>query len=121
MDAEHTWVLLTHPDGPVATAVTDGLREAGYEAYTCTGPTPGTICSLLEDGECPIAKRAMVIVDGLPASDEGHDELARAMRDLYPGTTHVVIDRDPAVDLTTMGHCVVLGRGTPRFERPSDD
>lgn len=81
-------------DGPPRTVVNLGgegaaeictsWEEDGYEVFTCTGPGRGHSCPLIDNGACPVADRAHVIVNGRDPTDPGVEALLTALAERHP-------------------------------------
>lgn len=78
-------VLVEHPDGDSALAITEALRFAGYAVAICPGPDMPEHCPLCGRGECATAHDADVVVSCLGGNQDVAGEVARALRARCPG------------------------------------
>ncbi len=74
-------VLVEAADGASRWALETLLRQEGYSAASCAGPTAGS-CPLVEAGDCRAASEADAIVSLL----EGATEVTSALREHFPKT-----------------------------------
>lgn len=79
-----------------------GLVEAGYEVLACTGRTRGgPPCPMLaEDGDCPIARYADVVVVAVPERAE-RDRLMELHHRRHPDVPVVAVDVGPGHPMTS--------------------
>lgn len=86
----------------MATGALAGLQEAGYEVLACTGRTRGgPPCPMLaDDGDCPLAQHADVVVVAVPDRAEC-DRLMELHRRRHPEVPVVAVDVGPGHPTTT--------------------
>ncbi|MEX2556101.1 MAG: hypothetical protein WEB06_10755 [Actinomycetota bacterium] len=85
-------VLVENPDLAELWADERLLRRAGFAVATCPGPQgppelfPRRRCLLVDEGMCPLAARADVIVFGLGLGRPKTQAVLRALRTVLPAT-----------------------------------
>lgn len=85
-----TRVLVEEADPALGWAVQKLLQNEGYDVAVCGGPEALGRCFLVEDGRCPLAEGADVILNSLSLSQPDGREVVAALRARLPGTPIIV-------------------------------
>ncbi|MFT5203534.1 MAG: hypothetical protein ACI9C1_002934 [Candidatus Aldehydirespiratoraceae bacterium] len=63
-------VLIEHHDWAISNAISNLLRDAGFDTSTCDGPDGSRRCPFVHSGTCPRAEEADLVIFGFEISDE---------------------------------------------------
>lgn len=83
-------VLVEEADPASGWAVQKLLQNEGYDVAVCGGPEILGRCFLVEDGRCPLAEGADVVLNSLSLSQPDRREVVEALRARLPGTPVIV-------------------------------
>lgn len=103
-------VLVEEPDRAVAWATERLLEREGYDVAVCGGPAVIGRCPLVEDGACPLAEGADVVLNDLSLVRQGDRAVILAIRARLPETPLIVEAPGPraAANVDLLEGCTLL-------------